>query len=63
MIVRRDGTVVYNGTVVGRVWGEPRAWWNSEGDGPWHSKREAAEMCVRESGALATSCRSGAPGR
>ncbi len=53
--IKRDGSVVLDGVAIGSVAGEPRDWWfmladprrqPSERNGPWHSKREAGEMCV-----------------
>ena len=56
--VSRDGSVTLDGELVGYVFGEPRNWdfaladyrepserWR--GSHRWHSKQEAAEMCVR----------------
>lgn len=61
LVVRRSGDVVYDGTIVGYVGGEPRNWWYSlphagPAEGGWHSKREAAEMCVRRAGVLESGC-------
>jgi hypothetical protein len=56
IVVRRDRSVVLDGEIIGSVWGEPRDWWFMLADcrtpartheGGWHSKRDAAEMCVR----------------
>jgi len=54
--LRRDGTVLVDGEVIGTVHGEPRDWGFMLADcrmpaktpsTGWHSKREAADMCVR----------------
>lgn len=54
--VRRDGTVVLDGEVIGRVYGEPRNWCFALADyreplktavTGWFSKQEAAGMCAR----------------
>ena len=49
--VRLDRSVIADGKLIGHVFGEPRDWWymlaDGRSDGPWHSKREAAEMSAR----------------
>jgi hypothetical protein len=49
--VSRDRQVQLDGETIGSVYGEPRDWWylhtDGHGDGPWHSKQEAADMLAR----------------
>lgn len=50
--VRMDRTVLLDGVPVGYVYGEVRNWTYrlddpDTTDGPWSTKREAAEMCAR----------------